>query len=66
MSETILRQIANDLADVRKRVIRIEDELVDLTLYEVRPEYLKKLKKLEAGKGIPFKDMSELRKIIEG
>ena len=66
MSEAILKQIASDLADVKKRIIRIEDELVDISLYEVRPEYLKKLKRLEKQKGIPFKDISELRKIVEG
>ncbi len=66
MSEATLKQIANDLADVKKRVIRIEDELVDLSLYEVRPEYLKKLKRIEKQKGISFKNISELRKIIEG
>lgn len=32
---------------------------------ELRPEYLKKLKKLEKEKGIPFENMAELRKIIE-
>ena len=33
---------------------------------ELRPEYLKKLKKIEKQKGIPFKNIEELRKIIEG
>ena len=66
MSRTILKQIASDLADVKKRIIRIEDELIDLSLYEVRPEYLKKLKRLEKQKGTPFKNISELRKITEG
>ena len=32
---------------------------------ELRPEYIEKLKKLEKEKGIPFKDIEELRKIIE-
>ena len=32
---------------------------------ELRPEYIKKLKKLEKQKGIPFKNIRELRKIIE-
>jgi|TARA_Y100000310_G_scaffold343598_1_gene452012 hypothetical protein len=32
---------------------------------ELRPEYLEKLKKIRREKGIPFKDISELRKIIE-
>jgi len=33
---------------------------------ELRPEYLEKLKKIDAEKGIPFKGINELRKIIEG
>ncbi len=33
---------------------------------ELRPEYLEKLKKLEKQKGTPFKNIDELRKIIEG
>ena len=32
---------------------------------ELRPEYLGKLKKLEKEKGISFKNLAELRKIIE-
>jgi uncharacterized protein (DUF111 family) len=32
---------------------------------ELRPEYIEKLKKIEKQKGIPFKNISELRKIIE-
>ncbi len=33
---------------------------------ELRPEYLETLKKIQKEKGIPFKNISELRKIIEG
>lgn len=32
---------------------------------ELRPEYLEKLKRIEKEKGIIFKNISELRKIIE-
>ena len=32
---------------------------------ELRPEYIKKLQKIEKEKGIPFKNIIELRKIIE-
>ena len=38
----------------------------DLLEPELRPEYLDKLKKLEKEKGIPFKNIEQLRKIIEG
>ncbi len=33
---------------------------------ELRPEFVKKMKKLEKQKGIPFKSVEELRKSIEG
>ena len=33
---------------------------------ELRPEYIRKLKKIEKGKSIPFKNIAELRKIIGG
>ena len=32
---------------------------------ELKPEYIKKLKKIEQQKGIPFKSMEELRRSIE-
>ena len=33
---------------------------------ELRPEYVKKLASIQKEKGIPFRNMAELRKIIEG
>ena len=33
---------------------------------ELRPEYLLKLERIRKEKGIPFKNINELRKIIEG
>lgn len=33
--------------------------------YEIRPEYLRKLKKIKKQKGISFKNIDELRKHIE-
>ena len=33
---------------------------------ELRPEYIEKLEKIQNGKGIPFRNIAELRKIIEG
>ncbi len=32
---------------------------------ELRPEYLKKLERLKKERGIPFKNIKELKKIIE-
>lgn len=42
---------------------RFEEELLEP---ELRPEYIQKLQRLEKEKGIPFKNIAELRKIIEG
>ena len=33
---------------------------------QLRPEYIKKLMKIDKQKGIPFKDINDLRKQIEG
>jgi hypothetical protein len=33
---------------------------------KLRPEYVDKLKNLDKEKGIPFKDINQLRKLIEG
>ncbi len=33
---------------------------------ELKPEFVEKLEKLEKQKGVPFKNIAELRKIIEG
>jgi hypothetical protein len=34
--------------------------------FELRPEYLEKLMKIDKEKGIPFKNIQELRRQIEG
>ena len=36
-----------------------------ITEPELRSEYIKKLKRLKKQKGMPFKNIAELRKIIE-
>lgn len=33
---------------------------------ELRPEYLEKLRRIEKEKGMSFKNIAELRKIVEG
>jgi hypothetical protein len=40
---------------------KYEQELMEP---ELRPEYISKLQKLEKEKGIPFKSIAELRKVI--
>lgn len=42
---------------------KYESELLEP---ELRPEFVKKLQRLEMEKGIPFKNLNELRRIIEG
>ncbi len=42
---------------------KYEQEIIEP---ELRPEYIKKLEKIQKQKGVPFKNMAELRKIIEG
>jgi len=38
----------------------------DLMEPELRPEYIEKIKRIEKEEGIPFRDINELRRIIEG
>ena len=38
----------------------------DILEPELRPEFVEKIRKIEKEKGIEFKDINELRKIIEG
>lgn len=48
---------------IAKIVIECGESIIEP---ELRPEYLEKLKKIEKEKGIRFKNITELRKIIEG
>lgn len=57
-----------------KHGLKDKSEAIDLVVKEyeenvlepeLRPEYVEKLKKIEKEKGIPFKNITELRKIIE-
>lgn len=41
---------------------KFEQELLEP---ELRPEFVERMKKIDKEKGIPFKDMKELREIIE-
>jgi len=49
MSEQLLRQIANDISEMRKRIVSLEQsvEEINTDMHEVRPEYLKKLEKID-------------------
>lgn len=56
-----------NLKDKSEAIARVVAEYgVEMLEPELRPEYVEKLKKLEKEKGISFKNITELRKIIEG
>lgn len=42
---------------------KYEEEMLEP---ELRPEYVEKIRIIEKQKGIPFKNVAELRKMIEG
>jgi uncharacterized protein (DUF111 family) len=57
----MLTNITSKLENIEAQVKEIKGEMG----LEVRPEYLKKLKNIRKEKGIPFKNIDELRQIIE-
>lgn len=72
-----IKENSNRVINIVKAKYGLKDksEVIDLVMTEyeeeflepqLRPEYLEKVKKLEKQKGIPFKDINELRKLIEG
>ena len=65
---TILKQMARDLKFLKQKIIVMDEELEDISngLYEVRPEYIGKLKRIEK-EGIfhTFDSVDDLRKAIE-
>ena len=70
LSLEVMKEIHNmqrDISFLKQRVKVLEDEVevADGDIHEVRPEYLKKLDEIEKGKFHGFKNMDELRKMIE-
>ena len=56
-----------DLKDNSQAIERITKEYEEEVLEpQLRPEYIQKLKMIHKEKGIKFKNIEELRKIIEG
>ena len=45
----LLQQIANDIADIKGRMVKLEVTLdeIDMDMHEVKPTYLEKLKRIE-------------------
>jgi len=64
----LLKEIRDELFFLTKKVIIIEEEVdaISSDLHLVRPEYVKKLKKIDKeGKFNSFKSIDELRNAIE-
>ena len=68
---------ANQILNIvkAKHNLKTKSEAISLVVMEygsnllepqLKPEYLKKLSKLEKEKGVPFKSIGELRKLVEG
>ncbi len=56
-----------DLKDKSQAIERITKEYGEEILEpQLRPEYVKKLRDIQKERGIPFKNIAELRKHIEG
>ena len=69
MSEQVLKQIQKEVANLKGKievlteiVEHLEDNIHD-KMYEIRPEYLKKIKRLEKGK---FLTREEFEKVLRG
>lgn len=61
----------SEIKDLKREIEMLKKAVEEIKLTmdvepEVRPEYLRKLRKIEKEKHIPFKDIDDLRKQIEG
>lgn len=52
MQAQLLKQIAQDVIEIKQRVTRLETtmEEIDVDLHDIKPEYLQKLKKIDEGR----------------
>ena len=66
--EQNLKQLAKDVSFLKEKIIEIQIDVREINndLHEIKPEYLKKLKKIDKeGKFTEFSNVNELRKFIE-
>ncbi len=63
MSEAKLKQIAQDVAFIKQKIVSIEEEID--SIYRIRPKYLKKLSRIEREKAHSYSSIDELRKDLE-
>ena len=67
MGNVSLETIHRELENIRNEMSEIKEnlnELMNIEL-EVRPEYLKKINRIKKEKGIPFRNIDDLRNMIE-
>ncbi len=59
--ESLLKQVADDVSVLKQKINVIEEELYDISadLHDIRPGYIKKLKKIEKGKFLSRKDFEK-------
>lgn len=55
----LLKKIADDVDNIKHELMEIKEELHDMKEHEVRPEYLKKLKKIESSKFLSREQLEE-------
>ena len=58
---TILKQIANDVSDIKKKLVKIEEDIgeLDIEIHEIKPEYIEKLKKIDSGRFLSEKEFEK-------
>ncbi len=64
----ILKRMQSDISFLRQKIVVIEEEIDAISgdMHEVRPEYLRKIQKIQKeGKFRSFKSVDELRKLLE-
>jgi hypothetical protein len=64
----VLKQLAEDVSFLKERVVEIQIDISEINadLHEVRPEYVKKIKRIDKkGKFKSFSGIKELKKDIE-
>ena len=60
-TEVLLKQIAEDVADIKRKVIKIENgmEELDIEMHGIKPEYIEKLKRIDKGKFFSEKEFEK-------
>ncbi|MBU2496941.1 MAG: hypothetical protein KJ767_02700 [Nanoarchaeota archaeon] len=61
MTAELMKQIAKDVGEIKEKLRNIEITIEELEsdFHEVRPEYIEKLKKIDAGKFLSEKEFDK-------